>query len=171
MANIPVTLDRNKTVTLKYVAPPPPPPPPTYRLTVYAYADGVSIGVSAVVDGVITIWTPGSQTFSEGTHTVTVPASVIIGGLTYNCASPTQAVLLNSDKTVSFSYAKAPTPPPKREPIEGIDYTYEYVPSGPYAGHYTTCKYCGLVYRETTKEKAVSAMVAHIKAVHPDKLV
>lgn len=57
-----------------------------------------------------------------------------------------------------------------RSPALDTDYSYEYVPSGSFAGHYGKCNYCGLAYREASKDAALSKVAAHVSSSHPDKL-
>ena len=84
MANIPVTLDRNKTITLKYV-----PAAIQYVLSLRAQADSTSIGVSGTVDGT-SFKTPRDLTLAARGYTITVPDQITVGGVTYNYSTYTE---------------------------------------------------------------------------------
>ena len=57
-----------------------------------------------------------------------------------------------------------------RSPELDKDYSYEYVSSGSWAGHYGKCNYCGLGHRRGSRGDALSAVASHVRSNHPEKL-
>lgn len=86
MPAISVTLDRDKTVVLRYGAP----PPPTHTLTVRVLADSTEVTNGVTVD-TTTLKVPGSLTLDEGTYTITAPDSIVVNGVTYNFSGSEEA--------------------------------------------------------------------------------
>jgi hypothetical protein len=85
MANIPVTLDRNKTITIKYVAA----PPVQYSLSLAALAGTTAVGVSGTVDST-SFTTPKTLTLDTKGYTIVVPDQIVVSGVTYNYSTYTE---------------------------------------------------------------------------------
>ena len=81
MVGIPVTVDADRTLTIKYVR-------AQFTLTTQVLADGtgVSIPSGATIDGKA-LTTP--MALNAGTYTVTVADQISVGGVLYNYSSST----------------------------------------------------------------------------------
>jgi len=84
MANIPVTLDRNKTITIKYAVA----PPVQYTLSLAALAGSTPVAVAGTVDST-SFTTPTSLTLDAKGYTIVVPDQIVVGGVTYNYSTYT----------------------------------------------------------------------------------
>lgn len=81
MAEIPVTLDADKTVTLKYAR-------AKYTLTTRVLAGGAEVGIpdGSTIDGRAL---EASMSLDPGTYSVTVPDQIVVSGTTYRYSSHT----------------------------------------------------------------------------------